>query len=138
MKKTFLLLLAISSLGLINSYAKTKFIETTPAKITVAFVCDTLPAQDSLNQYAGKYKFPEGSPVTEIDVAIESGKLTATSPMGSSELRRSSGDEFEIVAYGGTATFRRNTEGKVNGLHILVGDVDIEGTKSEGLALHFQ
>ena len=97
----------------------------------------TLNAQtDSLQQYTGKYKFPDGSPVTEITLAIDNDVLMASSAMGSTEFRKTSTvDVFEVVAYGGTATFKR-TEGKVTGVQILVGDVNIEGTKTEGLTIN--
>jgi hypothetical protein len=90
---------------------------------------------DSLQQYTGKYKFPDGSVVTEITVTLDSIGLTANSAMGSSELKKTEGDVFEIVAYGGTATFKRNTENKVSGVQILVGDISMEGTKTEEAAL---
>jgi len=86
---------------------------------------------DSLKQYTGKYIFPDGSVVTEITVTLDSAGLTANSAMGSSELKKTEGDVFEIVAYGGTATFKRNTENKISGVHILVGDINMEGTKTE-------
>ena len=100
--------------------------------VTVAFL--SVNAQtDSLQQYTGKYKFPDGSPVTEITMTVENGLLMASSAMGSTEFKPTSTvDVFEIVAYGGTATFKR-TEGKVTGVSIQVGDVNIEGTKTEGL-----
>ncbi len=100
--------------------------------ITLMVAAFALNAQDSLKQYTGKYKFPEGSVVTETTVTLDSGKLVISSAQGSSELRKTSGDEFEVVAYGGTATFRRNAENKIVGVHIVVGDVDMEGTKTEG------
>lgn len=88
---------------------------------------------DSLQQYTGKYKFPDGSPVTEITMTVENGLLMAGSAMGSTEFKQTStADVFEIVAYGGTATFKRK-EGKVSGLQIQVGEVDMEGEKTEGL-----
>jgi hypothetical protein len=91
---------------------------------------------DSLQQYTGKYKFPDGSVVTEITVTLDSTVLTVSSAMGSSELKRTEGDVFEIVAYGGTATFKRNAENKISGVHILVGDINMEGTKTEGLMIN--
>lgn len=88
---------------------------------------------DSLKVYLGKYKFPDGSPVSEIGVTLENGVLTATSVMGNSELRATSDkDVFEIVAYAGTATFRRNEEGRVSHMRVQVQDVDMEGVKAEG------
>lgn len=87
---------------------------------------------DSLADYTGKYKFPDGSPVTEIGVVIENGILTATSVMGNTELRKTDNkDVFEIVAYGGTATFKRGEDGKVKMLRVQVQDVDMEGMRQE-------
>lgn len=89
---------------------------------------------DSLQEYTGKYKFPEGSPVTEIGVIVENGVLTATSAMGNSELKKTDAkDVYEIVAYGGTATFKRNGDNKITTLLIQVQDVTMEGTKSESI-----
>lgn len=97
----------------------------------------TINAQtDSLQQYTGKYKFPEGSPVAEITVTVENGILMAASAMGSTEFKPTeTPDVFEVVAFGGTATFKRK-EGKVTGVQILVGDVNIEGEKTEGVMLN--
>lgn len=90
---------------------------------------------DSLSDYTGKYKFPDGSPVSEIGVIVENGILTATSVMGNSELRKTDNkDVFEIVAYGGTATFKRAEDGKVKMLRVQVQDVDMEGTRQESAA----
>ena len=98
----------------------------------------TVNAQtDSLQQYTGKYKFPDGSPVTEITVALDNGLLMASSAMGTTELKLTSTvDVFEIAAYGGTATFRRK-EGKISGVQVTVGDINMEGEKTEGLAFRF-
>jgi hypothetical protein len=90
---------------------------------------------DSLKEYTGKYKFPEGNPVTEITVSLENGVLTALSAIGSSELKHSEGDIFEIVAYSGIATFKRNGDGKVNKVRVQVNELDMEGEKAEGLSL---
>ena len=92
---------------------------------------------DSLQQYIGKYKFPDGSPVTEITVSLDNGMLMASSAMGTTELKLTTTvDVFEIAAYGGTATFRRK-EGKIAGVQVLVGDINMEGEKTEGLVLNF-
>jgi hypothetical protein len=90
---------------------------------------------DSLQQYVGKYNFPDGSPVKEITVVVESGILSASSPMGNTELRKTQTDVFDIVAFGGTATFKRNAEGKVIAVQIVVGDVNMEGSRSDGIAI---
>ena len=45
---------------------------------------------DSLQQYTGKYKFPDGSPVAEITVSADNGALMASSAMGSTEFKPTS------------------------------------------------
>jgi hypothetical protein len=110
MKKLFLSLLVLISFSAVNAQT------------------------DSLQEYTGKYKFPEGSPVTEVGVVVENGVLTATSAMGNTELKKTdTKDVYEVVAYGGTATFKRNPEGKIVTLLIQVQDITMEGTKSEGI-----
>lgn len=103
--------------------------------VTLGFTAAYAQA-DSLQQYTGKYKFPEGSPVTEVGVVLENGVLTATSAMGNAELKKTeTKDVFEITGFGGTATFKRNSEGKVVGLQIQVQDINMEGTREDGIVI---
>jgi hypothetical protein len=99
--------------------------------MSVAFVADAQQTDSTLQQYAGKYNFKEGSPVTEIVVTVEKGTLMANSAMGASEFKWKEGDVFEVVAYSGIATFRRNDTGKVIGVRIEVGETILEGSKAE-------
>lgn len=101
------------------------------AMISFSMLQAQSPAVDSLKEYTGKYKFPDGSPVNEVTLTIENGVLFGSSAMGSSEFRRIEKDLFEVVAYSGTATFKRNEQSKVNGVKIEVEDLILEGTKSE-------
>jgi len=103
---------------------------------TLLITAQQIPKSDSLTEYTGKYKFPEGSEVTEIKVVVENGVLWAQSDKGNSELRRMQKDTFGVVAYTGIATFKRDAKGEVNGLHIEVGDLIMDGTKSEEGRLH--
>ncbi len=93
------------------------------------------PKTDPFTEYIGKYKFPEGSEVTEIRIVVENGALWAKSDKGDSELKRIEKDTFEVVTYTGTATFKRDEKGKVNGLHIAVGDLIMDGTRTEEMNL---
>jgi hypothetical protein len=111
-------------------------------KLLLAFVfllgCIYANAQTdtTLNQYTGKYTFSDGAPVKEISVVVENEMLMANSPMGTSELKKTDAkDVFEVVAYSGTATFKRNEEGKVTGITIQVQDITMEGTRSEGIVM---
>ena len=91
----------------------------------------TSPAVDSLKEYTGKYVFPDGSEVPEIKVALENGVLMGSSSQGSSELKRIEKDVFEVVAYSGMATFKRDEKGKINGLYVEVGNLILDGKKAE-------
>lgn len=103
-----------------------------------AFAAANAQTDTLLQQYTGKYVFPDGSPVKEIGVIIQEGVLTATSVMGNSELRKTENkDVFEIVSFAGTATFKRNEAAKVNGVQIQVQDVNMEGTKTEESIAYF-
>ncbi len=104
----------------------------------VGFIAANAQTDTLLQQYTGKYVFPDGSPVKEIGVVIQDGILTATSVMGNSELRKTeTKDVFEIVSFAGTATFKRNGDNKVNALQIQVQDVNMEGSKTEDGAVYF-
>jgi hypothetical protein len=84
----------------------------------------------TLQEYTGKFKFPDGSPFSEVTLSVENGVLTGGSSAGSSEFKKTeTKDVFDIVAYGGVATFRRNADGKIIALRIQVNDLDIEGSK---------
>ncbi len=81
-------------------------------------------------EYTAKYKFPDGSPVTEITVVIEDGTLMAQTAMGNTEFKKTeSKDVFEVVAYSGTAIFKRNPDGKIVGLVIQVNNIEMEGVR---------
>lgn len=90
-----------------------------------------LYAQDSLKVYVGKYKFPEGSVVPEIEVILENGALSFKSAMGTTPVERNGGDEFSIPAYSGTATFTRNEAKKITGLHIEASGTVLDGVLLE-------
>ncbi|MBL0144500.1 MAG: hypothetical protein IPP48_00710 [Chitinophagaceae bacterium] len=87
-----------------------------------------LYAQDSLKQYVAKYKFPEGSAVTEIEVVIENGGLVFQSSLGNTAVEKTGTDEFSIPAYNGTAFFTRNEAKKITGLHIEAQGTVLDGT----------
>ena len=104
--------------------------------VTICFL--SVNAQDTtLNKYTGKYKFPDGSPVTEITVTVDNGTLMASSAMGTTEFKKTdTPDVFEVVVYSGTATFKKNAEGKVTGVSISAGGTNLEGTKVEGITVN--
>jgi hypothetical protein len=87
-----------------------------------------LYAQDNLKQYIGKFKFPEGSVVPEIEVVLENGALSFNSIMGNVAVEKTKDDEFSIPQYNGTATFTRNEAKKITGLKIEAQGIVLEGT----------
>jgi hypothetical protein len=97
---------------------------------TVAAQTDT-----TLKQYTGKFKFPDGSVVTEVSVTFDNGALTMTSAVGSSSLEKQGEDVFVITQFQGTATFKRNDAKKIIGISINAGGYALEGTKEEGSIL---
>ncbi len=91
----------------------------------------------TLNAYVGKYVFQAGSPTPEASVVLEGGTLSIASAIGRATLTKIEGDVFSIVEFNGTAEFRRNDQGKVVGIRVLVADLDLSGTK-ESLAIHLR
>ena len=85
---------------------------------------------DSLAEYTGKYKFPEGGPVTQVTVSVDNSGLHASSDAGESQLTPTGNkDEFAITAFGGIAIFKRNAEKVITGVTIQVSEMIMEGTK---------
>jgi hypothetical protein len=95
-------------------------------------------AQDkdtTLQDFVGKYKFPEGSIVAEVSVSMEGEALVMGSSIGTSALVKIGDDLFSITAYDGSAQFKRDTNKKVIGVSINAGGYALEGTRSDGIAL---
>ncbi len=90
----------------------------------------------TLNDFVGKYKFPDGSIVTEVVVSMEGEGLIMGSSVGNSTLVKTGEDLFSITAYDGTAQFKRDANKKVIGVNINAGGYVLEGSKSEGIALN--
>lgn len=100
--------------------------------VTVSQAQQNPASKDStLQQYVGKYKFPDGSVVAEVTVAVEDGALTMTSSAGTSALEKKSDDVYVIVQFQGTAKFNRNADKKITGVSIEAMGYQLEGTKSE-------
>ncbi len=92
-------------------------------------------AQDSTFQhYTGKYIFPEGSPVPDVEVILSGDALSMTSVAGTSSLVKMGVDTFQIVEFSGTAVFKRGDDQKVNAVHIEAMGYILDGQKqSTGL-----
>ena len=89
------------------------------------------PAKDStLEQFVGKYTFPDGSVVAEVNVALENGALTMSSSAGVSPLEKQGEDLYAITQFQGTAKFKRDTSKKIIGVSINAMGYELEGTKA--------
>ncbi len=88
----------------------------------------------SMEDYVGKYVFPEGSVVPDVTVTINSNVLYMASVQGSSVLNELGRDSFQIVEFNGIAVFKRGDDKKVSGVHIEAAGYVLEGQKqSNGL-----
>lgn len=105
------------------------------AFLMLAFIV-TVHAQDStLQEYTGKYKFPDGSVVTEIDVTLENGILTSNSTAGTSTLEKLGTDSFSVVSFQGVAVFKRDDNKKITKVVIDAMGYHLEGTKDPANAV---
>jgi len=93
------------------------------------------PKDSTLKQFVGTYKFPDGSVVTEITVAIEDTSLTMSSSVGTTLLEKKGEDLYLIIQYQGTAKFNRDANKKVVGVSIDAMGYQLEGTKADAVAL---
>src|SRR6185436_927834 len=82
-----------------------------------------------LEDFIGKYTFPDGSVVPEVDVALSDKVLTMSSTAGNSVLTELGVDSFQIVEFSGIAVFKRGDDKKVNGVHIEAMGYVLDGQK---------
>jgi hypothetical protein len=87
-----------------------------------------------LEDFIGKYVFPEGSVVPDVTVAVAGSGLTMTSAAGASTLTELGIDSFQVIEFSGTAVFKRGEDKKVNAVHIEAMGYILDGQKqSSGL-----
>ncbi len=96
------------------------------------------PADSTLKQYVGKYRFPDGSVVAEVNVVLDKGALTMSSSAGESPLEKQEEDLYNITQFQGTAKFNRDSNKKIIGVTINAMGYLLEGTKVESTGLAFQ
>lgn len=99
----------------------------------IAVNAQTEPApKPAPEDYVGKYVFPEGSVVPDVDVTLSGSALTMTSAAGASALVELGVDSFQIVEFSGFAVFKRGEDKKVNAVHIEAGGYVLDGQKKSG------
>lgn len=85
-----------------------------------------------LEDFVGKYVFPDGSVVPEVDVILSNNALTMSSSAGTSVLTELGIDSFQIVEFSGIAVFKRGDDKKVNAVHIEAMGYILDGQKKSG------
>ncbi|HET9746818.1 MAG TPA: hypothetical protein VFP97_13975 [Chitinophagaceae bacterium] len=90
-----------------------------------------------LEDFVGKYVFPDGSVVPEVDVILSDNALTMTSSAGTSVLSELGIDSFQIVEFSGIAVFKRGDDKKVNSVHIEAMGYILDGQKKSSGAWIF-
>lgn len=90
------------------------------------------PQMPPVEDFVGKYVFPDGSPVPDVEVVLTSGSLSMLSAAGNSSLTLLGVDSFAIVEFSGTAVFKRGDDKKVNMVHIEAMGYILDGNKMPG------
>jgi len=104
----------------------------------IAMNAQTEPAlKPPLEDFVGRYVFPDGSVVPDVTVTLSGDALTMTSSAGTSALTELGRDSFSIVEFSGTAVFKRGDNKKVNAVHIEAGGYVLDGQKQNNGAWSF-
>lgn len=104
---------------------------------TFLIIAAVISAQDTLSVYTGKYIFPVGSVVPEVDVVLTDGALFMSSVAGSSSLVQLGIDSFAITEFNGIALFKRGEDKKINAVYIDAMGYILEGKKQENGILNY-
>ncbi len=97
------------------------------------FICSCLAtrAGASLEEYAAKYKFPQGSIISEANVTFDNGTLHLNSSLGTTSLEITGDDKFYMPANSGTVVFIRNGAKKITGIKFDLQNVSVDGNREE-------
>ncbi|RTL50494.1 MAG: hypothetical protein EKK39_09390 [Sphingobacteriales bacterium] len=117
--KTFLFMLVMLTGAVITAQAQ----QTTPA------TKDT-----TVTELIGKYTFPDGSVVEQVEVTFDSTGLNMVSDAGTSVLQKLGVDSFALVSFQGTAVFKRDENKKVKTVIIDAVGYHLEGKKEDTAA----
>lgn len=84
----------------------------------------------SMTEYLGTFMF-DAAPFNELILTMKDGKLNGNA-VGQGEAVMNptkTADEFSIEGYDGTATYTRNTEGKITGVSLFIQGSEMVGKK---------
>ena len=93
--------------------------------------CLATRAGESLEEYAAKYKFPQGSIISEASVVFENGTLHLNSSLGTTSLEITGDDKFYMPANSGTVMFIRNGAKRITGMKFDLQNVSVDGNREE-------
>ncbi len=82
----------------------------------------------------GKYTFPDGSVVEQVEVILDSTGLNMVSEAGTSVLQKLGVDSFALVSFQGTAVFKRDDNKKIKMVVIDAMGYHLEGKKNDTAA----
>jgi len=105
---------------------------------TVAINAQDPAPKPPLEDFVGKYVFPDGSVVPDVTVTLDGSALTMSSTAGTSALTELGRDSFSIVEFSGTAVFKRGDDKKINGVHIEAMGYVLDGQKQNNGAWSFK
>jgi hypothetical protein len=100
---------------------------------TFAVNAQEAPPKPPVEDFVGRYVFPDGSVVPDVTVAVSGGALTMSSAAGTSALVELGIDSFSVVEFSGFAVFKRGDDKKVKSVHIEAGGYILDGQKQNGI-----
>jgi|YelNatPaOPRAMG01_1025707.scaffolds.fasta_scaffold00178_45 hypothetical protein len=89
----------------------------------------------TFKELIGKYTFPDGSAVEEVEVLLDSTGLSMTSDVGTSVLQQLGKDSFALVSFQGIVVFKRDEKNKIKAVIIDAMGYHLEGKKEEVAAV---
>jgi len=93
--------------------------------------CLVTKAGETLEEYAAKYKFPQGSIISEASVVFENGTLHLNSSLGTTSLEITGDDKFYMPANSGTVMFIRNGAKRITGMKFDLQNISVDGNREE-------
>lgn len=101
--------------------------------LLTVLICSCLATRAGapLEEYAAKYKFPQGSIITEASVVYENGTLHLNSSLGTTSLEITGDDKFYMPANSGTVMFIRNGAKKITGIKFDLQNISVDGNREE-------
>jgi hypothetical protein len=99
--------------------------------LSFASFAGTQTTDSTYKDYVGKYIFPDGSGVDEVEITISDTTLTITSTQGTATMSKLGVDSFSMTYQNGTIAFKRDTDNKVNKIIIYVMGMELTGDKQK-------